>query len=148
MFRYIFLSRMDAQSWLGLTTWKFTDFLAIWPVTTLLKELIFTWFATKNFLSIQSFTLSIQYPRWLYLVIICFLEKIIFQVLSATPNVVNPILYGCLRPDLRKLASDLINGYFSTRTSTATANTISFRYTEPVVQKLISNRRASQIKHI
>ena len=75
MFRYIFLSRMDAQSWLGLTTWKFTDFLAIWPVTTLLKELIFTWFATKNFLSIQSFTLSIQYHRWLYLVIICFLEK-------------------------------------------------------------------------
>ena len=72
----------------------------------------------------------------------------VFQVLSATPNVVNPILYGCLRPDLRKLASDLINGYISTRTSTATANTVSFRYAEPAVQKLISNRRASQIKHI
>ena len=82
------------------------------------------------------------------ILIICYLEKHPFQVLSATPNVVNPILYGCLRPDLRKLASDLINGYISTRTSTATANTISFRYTEPSVQKLISNRRASQIKHI
>ena len=55
---------MDAQSWLGLTTWKISDILAIWPVATLLKESIFTWFATKNFHSIQLFTLSIQYHRW------------------------------------------------------------------------------------
>ena len=33
-------------------------------LTTLFEGLIFTWYATKNFLSIPSFTLSIQYHRW------------------------------------------------------------------------------------